>query len=179
MWLAYTDDMADPDNPDPINRESTRLTCIATTGGQTSNGTEFWKKTIGPLLGKDRDIQSLALALNGEQNPEKIRMAMWGTTTLEQANEIAARHSALNIVSADDPPIFMSYGMSPSDKPPSDPKRLRGWLIHHVNLGIALKEKTDSLQMEAHLKYPGADTQYETLVDFFAAKFFAEEIPAQ
>ena len=41
---------------------------------------------------------------------------MWGAKTLEEANEIAARHAALNIVSADDPPIFMSYGMSPGDQ---------------------------------------------------------------
>jgi hypothetical protein len=95
---------------------------------------------------------------------------MWGARTLEEANEIAARHSALDIVSADDPPIFMSYGMSPTAKLPSDPKRVRGWLIHHVNLGIALKEKTDTLNLEAHLKYPGAKTKYESLVGFFVDK---------
>ena len=39
--------------------------------------------------------------------------------TLEEANEIAASHSARNIVSADDPPVFMSDGMSPTNKLPS------------------------------------------------------------
>jgi hypothetical protein len=95
---------------------------------------------------------------------------MWGAKTLEEANKIAARHSALDIVSADDPPIFMSYGMSPTDKLPSDPKRVRGWLIHHVNLGIALKEKTDALNLETHLKYPGAKNKYESQVEFFVDK---------
>jgi hypothetical protein len=170
MWLAFTDEMAKPDSLDPIERESTRLTCVATAGGQTSNGVDFWRKTIGPLLGDNQKIESLARPVGKERDSEKVRIAMWGARTLEEANEIAARHSALDIVSADDPPIFMSYGMSPTAKLPSDPKRVRGWLIHHVNLGIALKEKTDTLNLEAHLKYPGAKTKYESLVGFFVDK---------
>ena len=175
MWLAFTDDMANPNSTDPIERESTRLTCVATAGGQTSNSAEFWRKTIGPLLGEDKNLESLALPFNGERDSEKIRIAMWGAKTLEEANEFASRHAALNIVSADDPPIFMSYGMSPNDKLPSDPKRVRGWLIHHVNLGIALKEKTDALNLEAHLKHPGARPKYDSLVDFFKAKLLEEQ----
>ena len=174
MWLAFTDDMADPNSTDPIERESTRLTCVATAGGQTSNSTEFWRKTIGPLLGQNKKLESLALPFQGERDPEKIRMAMWGAESLEEANEIASRHAALNIVSADDPPIFMSYGMSPDAKLPTDPKRVRGWLIHHVNLGIALKEKTDEINLEAHLKYPGSKPKYESQVDFFVDKLSAE-----
>ncbi len=170
MWLAFSDDMADPDSKNPIERESTRLTCVATAGGQTSNGIDFWRKTIGPLLGDDQNIESLSQPLNGERDPEAVHMATWGAKTVEEANETAKRYSALDIVSADDPPIFMSYGMSPSAELPSDRNKLRGWLIHHVNLGIALKERTDALSLEAHLKYPGAKTKYETLVDFFVDK---------
>ena len=170
MWLAFTDEMAKPDSSDPVERESTRLTCVATSGGQTSNGVDFWRKTIGPLLGESREFQSLSRPLGNERDPEKVRIAMWGARTLEEANKIAARHSALDIVSADDPPIFMSYGMSPTAKLPSDPKRVRGWLIHHVNLGIALKKKTDAINLEAHLKYPGAKNKYESQVEFFVDK---------
>jgi len=170
MWLAFTDEMAKPDSSDPIERESTRLACVATAGGQTSNGIDFWRKTIGPLLGKNQKIESLSQPLGQERDPEKVRIAMWGAQTLQEANRIAARHSALDIVSADDPPIFMSYGMSPAAKPPSDRRKVRGWLIHHVNLGIALKEKTDALNLEAHLMYPGAKSRYESLVEFFVDK---------
>ncbi len=41
-------------------------------------------------------------------------------------------------------------------------------------IGIALKEKTDSLNLEAHLKYPGFKPQYESLVEFFMAKLLDE-----
>ena len=174
MWLAYSDEMAKPDSSDPIERESTRLSCVATAGGQTSNSAEFWRETIGPLLGDENQVESLVLPLNGETDREKIRIAQWGAKTLEEANKTAARHAALEIVSADDPPIFMSYGMSPDAKLPTDPKRVRGWLIHHVNLGFALRKKTDALRLEAHLKYPGADVKYDSLVEFFVDKLVTE-----
>ena len=170
MWLAYSDEMAKPKSKDPIERESTRLTCVATMGGQTTNEIEFWKEMITGLMGSEIDTEGLVRPLGGLVDPEKVRMATWGSKTLDKANKKAARHSALNLVSEDDPPIFMSYGMAPSAKPPENKIRVRGWLIHHVNLGIALKEKTDTLKLEAHLKYPGADLKYPTQNEFLIDK---------
>ena len=170
MWLAFSDDMAKPKSKDPIDRESTRLTCVATAGGQTWNKIEFWKEMITDLMGSKIDPQGFVRPLGSLVDPEKVRMATWGASSLEEASQIASRHSALSLISKDDPPIFMSYGMDPSAKPPSDRSRLRGWLIHHVNLGIALKEKTDALKLEAHLKYPGAELKYPSQVEFFVDK---------
>lgn len=173
MWLAYTDEMAKPNSSDPIERESTRITCVATAGGQTGNSPEYWQKMLGPFL-KGKSIDSLAKPLNGETDPQKVALAQWGASTVEEAKEISSRHAALNTISADDPPIFMSYGMKPTDEPPREPAKLRGWLIHHVNLGLALKEKTDELNVEAHLKYPGANVKYDSLVEFFVDKLLKE-----
>ena len=170
MWLAYSDEMAKPKSKDPIERESTRLTCVATMGGQTTNEIEFWKEMITGLMGSEINTEGLVRPLGGLVDPEKVRMATWGSKTLDKANKKAARHSALNLVSEGDPPIFMSYGMAPSAKPPENKTRLRGWLIHHVNLGIALKEKTDTLKLESYLKYPGADLKYPTQNEFLIDK---------
>ena len=170
MWLAYSDDMAKPKNKDPIKRESTRLTCVATTGGQTTNKTEFWKEMITDIMGSKIDAEGFVRPLDGLVDPEKVRMATWGASSLEEASRIASQHSALSLISEDDPPIFMTYGMDPSAKPPTDRNRLRGWIIHHVNLGIALKEKTDALELEAHLKYPGAELKYPSQVEFLVDK---------
>ena len=38
----------------------------------------------------------------------------------------------------------------------------------------ALKAKTDELKLEAHLKYPGAKTRYDSLVAFFVDKLLEE-----
>jgi hypothetical protein len=170
MWLAFSDDMAKPKSKDPIKRESTRLTCVATSGGQTTNKTEFWKEMIADIMGSQIDAQGFVRPLDGLVDPEKVRMATWGASSLEEASRIASLYSALSIISKDDPPIFMTYSMDRSAKPPSDRSRLRGWIIHHVNLGIALKEKTDALKLEAHLKYPGAELKYPSQVEFFVDK---------
>ena len=170
MWLAYSDDMAKPKSKDPIKRESTRLTCVATTGGQTTNKTEFWKEMITDIMGSKIEAEGFVRPLDGLVDPEKVRMATWGASSLEEMNQTLSRHSALSLISEDDPPIFMSYGMDPSAKPPSDRNRLRGWIIHHVNLGIALKEKADALKLEAHLKYPGAELKYPSQIEFLIDK---------
>ena len=59
---------------------------------------------------------------------------------------------------------------SPSAKLPNDPKRVRGWFIYHVNLGIALRENTGTLEHEAHLMYPGGNPKYKSLIEFFVDK---------
>ena len=170
MWLAFSDDMAKPDSEDPLERESSSLSCVATSGGQTTLDMNFWQNKIATLLGPNTNAKTLFPSLGNIKDPEQARIARWGAKTIEEANEIAARHSALSLVSKDNPPIFMSYGMPPTAKPPTNRNRIRGWLVHHVNLGIALKEKSDALKLESHLKYPGAETRYQSQVEFFVDK---------
>ena len=171
MWLAYSDDMADATSDDPVERESTRLLCVATAGGQTSAEREFYIENILPLLGENVPVEVLVKPLNGENDPEEIRMKMWGADTLEEVDETTRQCSALRLISPDDPPIFMSYGMAPDTKKPSgDKDRVRGWLIHHVVFGTKLKEKADELGVEADLSYPGSGSRYSSDVAFFRDK---------
>jgi len=171
MWLAYSDDMADATSDDPVERESTRLLCVATAGGQTSAERDFYIDNILPLMGENVPIEVLVKSFNGENDPEKIRMKMWGADSLEEVDETTKKCSALRLISPDDPPIFMSYGMAPDAKKPSgDTNRLRGWLIHHVVFGTKLKEKADELGAEADLSYPGSGSKYSSDVAFFRDK---------
>ena len=176
MWLAYSDDMADATSDDPVERESTRLLCVATAGGQTSAERDFYIDNILPLMGENVPIEVLVKSFNGENDPEKIRMKMWGADSLEEVDETTKKCSALRLISPDDPPIFMSYGMAPDAKKPSgDTNRLRGWLIHHVVFGTKLKEKADELGAEADLSYPGSGSKYPSDVAFFRDKLLQGE----
>jgi hypothetical protein len=171
MWLAYSDDMADTTSDDPVERESTRLLCVATAGGQTSAERDFYIDNILPLMGENVPIEVLVKSFNGENDPEEIRMKMWGADSLEEVAETTRQCSALRLISPDDPPIFMSYGMAPDAKKPSgDKDRVRGWLIHHVVFGTKLKEKADELGVEADLSYPGSGSKYSSDVAFFRDK---------
>ena len=78
--------------------------------------------------------------------------------------------SALSLVSKDDPPIYMTYRMAPDALVPSDPSRARSWKVHHVIFGVKLKEKMDALGVEADLQYPGAQTTYASIPQFFKTK---------
>ena len=153
MWLALHDDMAQPDSADPIERESTRLACVATNGGQTTMDFELWQKWIP-----------------GYDAPHRDPLEAFEAKSEEELRKLVAEVSALSLISADDPPIFMSYGMAPDAPVPSDPERARGWKVHHVTFGVKLKEKMDALGIEADLKYPGASSKYESVPQFFRAK---------
>jgi len=153
MWLAFHDEMADPSSSDPLKPESSRLTCVATNGGQTTMDFNWWMRWIP-----------------GYEKPHRDRVEAFGDITDEEFNKVIQDISALSLVSADDPPIFMNYGMKPDDPVPPDAKRAQGWKVHHVMFGIKLKEKMDQLGVEADLKYPQARTTYESIADFFIKK---------
>ena len=153
MWLAFHDEMADPENSDPLKRKSSRLTCVATNGGQTTMDFAWWKQWVPSY-----------------DEPHRSRAEVFGEITDEQLGDIVRDISALSLLTKDDPPIFMSYGMAPDAPLPTDPARVQGWKVHHVIFGIKLKEKMDRLGVEADLKYPGAETKYGSIPDFFIAK---------
>ena len=153
MWLGFHDEMADINNSESLKRESSRLTCVVTNGGQTSMDFRWWKKWVP-----------------GYEKPHRERTEYFGNVTDEELSKTVSDISALSLISSDDPPIFMSYGMKPDDPIPTDPKRVQGWKVHHVIFGIKLKEKMDQLGVEANLKYPGAQTKYDSAAGFLIAK---------
>ncbi len=152
MWLAFHDEMADPDGGDPIARESTRLTAVATSGGQTTMDIAWWLKNIPGYAEPHRDWPESF----GKDDPKEIAA-------------IVRDISAQSIISADDPPIFMSYGMAPDAPIPAGDKA-QGWKVHHVNFGIRLQQQMEALGVESDLKYPGSTSTYRSTVDFFIQK---------
>lgn len=153
MYLAFHDDMARLNSEDPIERQSTRLKCVATTGGQTTMDVDWWLKNIP-----------------GYDRPHRDFYGRMGVSDKAAFLAVVADVSALSLISKDDPPIYMSYAMSPSEPVPEGEKA-EGWKVHHVQFGLALKQKMDALNVESHLVYPGStDQQYEGISDFMRAK---------
>lgn len=154
MYLGFHDEMRNKDSDDPIEHESTRLACVATSGGQTSMDFDWWMKWVP-----------------GYDKPHRERSESFDSRDDEEHRRTIADISALSLISKDDPPIFMEYGMRPGDPVPSGEKA-QGWKVHHVVFGVKLKEEMDKLGVEAVLKYPGAPApEYPSKEDFFIAKF--------
>lgn len=172
MWLAFSDDMIDHTSDNPIERESTRLTCVATSGGQTQIDTAFWralaeKHLSGPYASEFRKTLL-------DHAWEQEHSVNWGATTLAEGDANAWKASAMSLISADDPPIYMAYHMSPDAPPPSNSQKVRGWLVHHVDFGIMLKERMDALNVPTDLNYPGSGATYQNAVDFLIAQLLPQ-----
>ncbi len=160
LWLAFHDDMADPTSEIPPKRQSTRLTCVAIKGTQTTMDFNWWLQWIP-----------------GYTQPHRPSEAYFGKISEDRKRRIVRDISALNLVSADDPPTFMRYSMKPDAKPPSRAFAARQWCIHHVIFGIKLQERMQKYGLTAHLKYPGQNVPYQTTTDFLIQQLQAQTKP--
>lgn len=147
-YLAWSDDFADADSEDPIARESSRLKAVAPLAGQSTMDLNWW---VGNIPGYDK--------------PHRTADSVSDLGLIE-TRALLREVSIINLISSDDPPTFMNYGMKPDDPVPADPKRANGWKIHHVNFGIAMEERLRHAGVEVHLSYPGANLAFENDVSF-------------
>ena len=153
MYLGYHADMADPRADDPVERESTRLTCVATNGGQTTRDFDWWMEH-----------------LPGYDAPHVPPESMFSVEPVSELRALMQDVSALSLVTAGDPPICMSYGMRPDDPVPTNRAEAVGWQVHHVIFGLKFKERMDALGMESHVRYPGEHAGYASNAAFLIEK---------
>jgi len=136
LWLAYHDDLADPDSDDLVARESSRLWCAAVTGAQT---------TLDPQQMREWTPNSRygghAFGLKGF--PQFL-------TEREQILPWIAEYSPYALVSADDPPVYLTYSTPPAlGQDQKDP-------THTSNFGVKLQEHCREMGVDCELAYPGA-----------------------
>lgn len=156
MWLAFKDDMADPENDDPIARQSTRLTCIAVLNGQSSYD-PYFAESIG--LPKVTEMPFF-LPFYGIEKEE---------IDSPKAKELYKEASAINFITSDDVPVWLDYYYK---NEPITEKTSLDAIIHHPKFGIALKEWMDELGLECILQYPGhPEGDRVTAFDFIAKHF--------
>ena len=168
LWIGFHDDLADPKSDDPIARQSTRLTCMGVMGAQSSYDPRWIQKVIG-----------------GRAHEHPALMPFYGLKPDEldspRAHKLYEEASAINYVTADDPPVFMFYN-EPKGPLPDDAKPGQG--IHHPKFGEALKEKLDPLRIECVLRHQDdyqanrGDMNRE-MVEFFLRHFAAQKAAAQ
>lgn len=152
LWIGFHDDMSDPKNPDPVLRESTRLSCMAVMGAQSTYDPHVIKEWVGEAAAKH-------VALSGFHGvkPEDYNSPA--------AREIFTKAAAITHLSKDDPPVWAFYTEARGPLPP-DAKPGQG--IHHINFGLRLKEQMDKLGIDCTIRHAdeGGNPQKET-VDFF------------
>lgn len=159
LWLAFHPDLADPNSTDPVARESTRLTCAAVTGAQTTLDPHQMRAWIpnsrygGHAFGFTGDA-SQKLSQFDEFYQKRDSIKNW-----------ISEYSPYALVSKDDPPVFLFYSAPPNlGQDENDP-------THSANFGVQLEEHCKSHGVACELYYPGVvDAKHSSTLSYLLDK---------
>lgn len=100
LWLAFHDDLADPQNADPVLRESTRLVCAGSIQGQFTYDFPQWTEVFGE--------EAIRRFGGRYQSPQLIGLATREELHGPAGRKIRADCDMRGLISRDDPPVFLS-----------------------------------------------------------------------
>jgi acetyl esterase/lipase len=166
LWLALHDDLADRESSDPIARESSRLTCAAVSGAQTSLDPKELREWIpNSIYGG----HAFGFAAEGRSRADEFNLLI---SEREKVLPWIKEYSPLELVSKDDPPIYLDY---PNQKMPPVLGQKEADPTHSALYGVKLAEKLRPLGVEVVLSYPGQpDEKYGSIARFLIAKLKAK-----
>jgi acetyl esterase len=136
LWLAVHDDLADPNNTDPVLRQSSRIVAAGCINGQATYDLVEWEKVIGKFKpewrnGPDEDVEFYHFKSHDDFNTPA------GQKILDDC-------SMLRQITKGDAPIFMTCSLA--DTEPNS----RNHLLHHPRHMQAVKQKCDEAGVEVH-----------------------------
>ena len=171
LWLGTHDDMADPDNDDPILHESTRVKAVGALHTQATYDLLDWEEILLPItepfaeiLG-GTDLPTLAEAV-GATN---YLLAAFAVTSIEELysaemEEYRAEMDMLDLMDSGDAPVYTeNFEVSFDD--------LLNVLLHHALHALEIKERADevglaSVAYSSDPAWPLEDPSGENLVSF-------------
>jgi acetyl esterase/lipase len=162
LWLALHDDLADPHSSDPIARESSRLTCAAVNGAQTSLDPKELREWIPNAI---YGGHAFGFAAQGRTRPQEFDLLI---ANREKVLPWIKEYSPIELVSKDDPPIYLDY---PNQKSPPALGQQEADPTHSAMYGVQLAEKLKAAGVEAVVSYPGKqDAKYGSITKFLIVK---------
>lgn len=167
LWLAFHDDLADPDSKDPIARQSTKIHVAGTMGGQSTYDMHTFREWFGV---PDLPIHDALLPFLGVDSQDELQKP--------EIRSLMKDASPITHLSKDDQvSVYMVYNRPP-DKVTRQTSQ-SAW-VHHPLLGLKLKEAMDRLGLECHVTGPGLpdEDQYGSL-DTFLLKKVKSPIPSK
>ena len=160
LWVAFHDDLADADSSDPVAKESTRLSCAAVIGAQTTLDPKQMKEwTPNSKYG----AHAFGITAQGKSSPFE--------EFLKQREKIMPwieEYSPYTLVTEDDPPVYLLYSSPPAlGENQRDP-------THTSNFGVKLQERCVSAGVECELVYPGTpEKEHATTTEFLIDKLLS------
>mgnify|MGYP001824262558 CR=1 FL=1 len=142
LWIAFQDEMADPDNEDPVLRQSTRVTAAIAIATQATYDIGKWKTVVFEEY--NLDLLALADALGLGQ----ALLDFYGITDVEdfESPEILdyrARVDMLDMMDAEDPPVYVQNDLEPATAPLTV-----DLAFHHANHALVVADRADEIGLE-------------------------------
>lgn len=161
LWLAFHDDLAEPDSEDPIARQSTRPLCAAVHRAQTTLDPKQMNEWIPNISYGSR---ALGITKPGPNKtyPKDFEAFL---ARRDEILDVIEEYSPYALVTPDDRPVYLFY----TRKPGSGKKQ--GDLVHSANFGVKLQEHMDTVGVECELVHPGVtDARNATIEEYLIEK---------
>jgi len=159
LWLAFSEDMADIENEDPVLRESTKISCAGAFATQSTYDILKWAEILNlPINNSPQELQAIARAF-GLKSAEGIN--------LYEQTKIRNELDFLSKMNKSAAPFFV-FNRREGGIPTNDDE-----LQHHPLHAKALKEKAEVCGAEAVVYAPAIgidDSSGKDLVKFFMEK---------
>jgi pimeloyl-ACP methyl ester carboxylesterase len=165
LWLAFHDDLADPNNADPILRESSRIVAAGANGCQFSYDVLKWKELFGEASDRFQKGEDYA--------------GFYGLKSLDELTQPIGQRWRTDcdmhgLISAGDAPVFVSSPLPGGDV--TD----RGHLLHHPRHAEAIKKRCDEIGILAIGNIPAlnikpAADQPATMTEFLLQQLGAKK----
>jgi acetyl esterase/lipase len=146
LWLALHDDLADPSSSDPVARESSRLSCAAVVGAQTSLDPKQLRDWISNSI---YGGHAFGFAAEGRTREQEFEMLL---KNRDKVLPWIREYSPIELVSGDDPPLFLEY---PNQKTPPVLGGKEQDPTHSAMYGVQLLKVCKEKGVACQLVYPG------------------------
>lgn len=158
-WLAFHDDLADPESDDPISRQSTRIVAAGLSNAQGTYDMRTFRDWLGVPDLKPHSALYAFYGIEDDSELEKPEVQ----ALMEDASPVAH-------LTEDDPPVYFTYGGANTEVTGDTSE---GAWVHHVKLGLKVKEAMDELGIECIVR--GRDVipendPYGSMEDFLIGK---------
>ena len=166
LWLAFSDDLADPESKDPVERQSTRVYAVAVNEVQSTYDLLRWEKDVFPE-------NMFAMSQIENTGFGKRITAFYGVKNFEALNreDIATyrkRVDMMEMISKDDPSVYI---LNKKEFQPSKGNRM-GNLLHSPYHAVALREimKKEGVEHEVFIPAEGIKSKPRFMSEFLIEK---------
>lgn len=112
LFVGFHDDLADPEHPDPVRRESTRLAVVGMLNGQCSYDIKSWDRYFEERFAGMQTYGQIV----GTADFSPFYGLTQGQYVSRRGKTARADVDMINHITPDDPPVFIFCG-NPADQP--------------------------------------------------------------